>query len=62
MSYLNKAEVKRYALSVARDYRQHNFSRVSRSFITALEERVRSIIFDSVKNHPTKGKTITELR
>jgi hypothetical protein len=58
---LNKKAVKEFALAIA-EIRVTPFTRVSQEFISDLEQRVQDIVRDSVRNHPTKGKTITQIR
>ena len=60
MSLLNKSEVKKLALGVA-EIRSDKFKRVSKKFIDDLDAHVNMIIRDSVRNHPSVGKTITQL-
>jgi hypothetical protein len=58
---LNQKAVKEFALAVA-EIRVKPFTRVSKEFITDLNQRLEDIIRDSVRNHPTKGKTIQQVR
>ena len=60
MSLLNKAEVRKLALGVA-EVRSDKFKRVSKKFIDDLDAYVDNVIRESVRNHPSVGKTITEL-
>lgn len=60
-SLLNKAEVKRRVLDVARASRVTPFNRVSSKFMLELEEKVFQIIKRSVNQHPSKGKTIDQV-
>ena len=58
-SLLNKRAVRERILDVA-EVRGTKFTRVSADFITNLEEKVKDLIRDSVKNHPSFGKTIIQ--
>lgn len=60
MSLLNVQEVKRLAKDVAK-VRSSKFTQVSASFITELEEQVDFIIRESVRKHPSCGKTLTQI-
>ncbi len=60
MSLLNKKEVKRLALAIA-EIRSSKFTRVSQKFIDDLDLHVENMIKDSVRNHPSVGKTIVQV-
>lgn len=60
-SLLNKKEVKRRVLDIARASRVTPFNRVSSKFMIELEERLFQIIKKSVNQHPSKGKTIDQV-
>lgn len=60
-SLLNRKAVKEYALECS-EVREKDFTRVSKDFIDALEYRIKELVRDSVRNHPTKGKTIIQIR
>ena len=60
MSLLNKSEVRKLALEVA-EIRSDKFKRVSKKFIDELDFYIEDIIRESVRNHPSVGKTITQL-
>ncbi len=60
MSLLNKQEVRRLVKSVA-EARSTKFTQVSEQFITDLDAHVDYIIRESVRRHPSKGKTITQI-
>ena len=62
MNLTNKTNIKKLAVHYSELYRGGKFTRVSKSFLIDIEERVRSLIKDSVKNHPTRGKTIEQVR
>jgi len=59
---LNRKACKDYALQVSSNHRQGKFNRVSKQFLDDLEFKVMNLIFKSVKEHPTVGKTITDLK
>ena len=58
---INISKVSQLAKQVSQLERGGKFTRVSRSFIVELNSKVTQMVKDSVKNHPTAGKTITEL-
>ena len=60
MSLLNIQECKKLVKNVA-EARSTKFTQVSQSFIDDLEIHVEYLIKESVRRHPSKGKTITEL-
>ena len=60
-SLLNKSECKKLALGVA-EIRSKKFTRVSKKFLDDLEFRLDNIIRESVRQHPSIGKTLTEVR
>lgn len=60
MSLLNKQEVKRLAKSVM-ETRSNKFTQISEQFITDLDEHVDYIIRESIRRHPSVGKTITQI-
>ena len=60
MSLINRQEVKRLTKE-AMKVREHTFTQVSESFLTALDEHVGYIIRESVRRHPSMGKTITQI-
>ena len=62
MSILNKTNIKKLVINYSDIYRGGKFTRVSRSFLTDIEERVKLIIKDSVRQHPSLGKTIDQVR
>ena len=56
---LNKAHVKAYILRMAREHRGSNrFERVSADCYSYLETRLRLIVEDQIKRHPSIGKTL----
>lgn len=61
MSLLNRSECKKLALGIA-EVRSSKFTRISKKFLDDLDIKVENIIKDSVRNHPSVGKTLTELR
>ena len=60
MSLLNVQNVKKTVKSHC-ELRSKKFTQVSAEFITALEIHVEYLISESVRHHPSRGKTITEL-
>lgn len=58
---LNRAQCKKLALDVA-EVRSKKFTRVSKKFLDDLEFKLDNIIRESVRNHPSIGKTLTEVR
>ena len=48
----------KYTLDVAKRYRAHTFTRVSKGFLDDIESEVRSLIYRKVMSLPSKGKTI----
>ncbi len=60
MSLLNVRECKKLAKGIA-EARSTKFTQISQSFIDDLEIHVEYLIRESVRRHPSKGKTITEL-
>jgi hypothetical protein len=56
---VSPTHVKRYALIYAREKRAHSFTRVSETFINAVESEARWFIRDRVARHPSKGVTLT---
>ena len=61
MSVINRAHCKKLALDIA-EIRSKKFNRVSKKFLDRLEFKLEEIIKDSVRNHPSVGKTLTEVR
>jgi hypothetical protein len=55
---LNAARVRQYALDVAKRQRHHAFTAVTVDFIQRIDARLRNIIQDEVKRHPSKGKRL----
>lgn len=58
---INSTRVSKLAKQVSQLERRGKFTRVSKSFLMELNATVTKIVTDSVRNHPTCGKTITEL-
>lgn len=56
---INRDYVRRWALDYANDNRYHKFSRVSESFLCAIEAAAKSAIRDRVHRHGSKGVTLT---
>jgi hypothetical protein len=55
---LNPARVRQYALDFAHKERHHAFTAVSVEFIQRIDARLRNLIQDEVKRHPSKGKRL----
>lgn len=60
MSLLNKSECKKLAKGIC-EARSTKFTQISNKFLDDLEAHVDYIIRESVRRHPSRGKTITEL-
>jgi hypothetical protein len=56
---LNPAKVRRYALDLAERERHHHFTAVSVEFIQRIDARLRNIIRDEIKQHPSRGKRLS---
>ncbi len=56
---LNPAKVRRYALDLAERERHHDFTAVSVEFIQRIDARLRNIIRDEIKRHPSRGKRLS---
>lgn len=54
----NKAAVRRAALSIATNVRSHQFTRVAKEFLDAVEYNARAFITARINAHPSKGKTL----
>jgi len=57
---INKSECKRYLLAVSRAERGGKFTRVSAEEIASINRRLRKMLQDDVRAHPSRGKTIME--
>lgn len=57
------SKCKKFALEVARanpaPQRAKMFSRVSEEFLIACEANLKNFIYNRVRSHPSKGKTLT---
>ena len=62
MNLINRTNVKKLALYYSKEYRANKFTRVGKTFLIDIDERVRQLIKDSVKSHPTRGKTVEQVR
>jgi hypothetical protein len=56
---LNPAKVRRYALDLAERELHHDFTAVSVEFIQRIDARLRNIIRDEIKRHPSRGKRLS---
>jgi len=55
---INRKQVKQFALDVARSTRAQKFTRVGGSFFLQCEANLKEFIRNSIRRHPSKGKTI----
>jgi len=55
---LNPAKVRRYALDIAKRERHHHFTAVSVEFIQRIDAKLRNLILDEIKRHPSRGKRL----
>lgn len=55
---INKAEARRYALTIAKDTRHQPFTRVSAEFLDRLDAHIRRFIKIEIAEQPSKGRTI----
>jgi len=58
-SLLNAAKVRRYALDLAERERHHHFTAVSVEFIQRIEAKLKNLIRDEVRRHPSRGKRLS---
>jgi hypothetical protein len=56
---LNPAKVREFALALASSERHHEFNAVSVEFIQRIDARLRNLIHDEIKRHPSRGKRLT---
>jgi hypothetical protein len=58
---ISRSHVKQIALAYAKRTKAHpyRFSRVSRSFLNAVESNALSFIKDRINRHPSRGQTLT---
>jgi hypothetical protein len=57
-SILNKAATKKFALDVSKQHRNGKFTRVSAAKLEEWEARLKNVIVDDVRRHPSIGKTL----
>jgi len=55
--FINRAHVKALALDLAK-YRGQKFTRVGMSFLARINDRVRAVVAEEVRQHPSRGKTL----
>jgi hypothetical protein len=55
---LNPAKVRRYALDLAQRERHHHFTAVSIEFIQRVDAKLRNLIREEIKRHPSRGKRL----
>ena len=58
LDLINRAGVKRFALSYAQNHRKQQFTRVSKDFLLMLNVRLKNEIMRLVEGHPSVGKTL----
>jgi hypothetical protein len=56
--YINTQNVKQLALDMAKNSGRVRFTRVGESFLDRVEARLRNIIEDEIKRHPSVGVTL----
>lgn len=57
-----ESHLKKFILEKAKSLRKGwNCQRVSQQAIDQIEAKVRALVIESVKRHPTKGKTFKEV-
>jgi hypothetical protein len=60
MKHINAKSVRNLALHIAKEYRPAwGAERVSRKFLERIDAKVRVLITQEVKAHPSVGKTIS---
>jgi len=62
MSVINRTEVRKLALDYSLKDRNGKFTRVSEEYLSEIERLVIQAVRVSVRHHPTKGKTLTEMQ
>ena len=62
MNLINRTQCKKLVKQLSIEHRQGKFTRVSDEFLNRIETQVYRMIYQSVKEHPTIGKTITEFK
>jgi hypothetical protein len=55
---LNPTRVRQYALDIARRERHHAFTAVTVDFLQRIDAKLRLVIQDEVKRHPSRGKRL----
>jgi hypothetical protein len=55
---LNPTRVRQYALDLAKRERHHHFTAVSVEFIQRIDAKLRNLIHDEIKRHPSRGKRL----
>jgi hypothetical protein len=59
MNYINAKSIKELALHLAKEHRPAwGAERVSRKFLERIDYKVRAIVLEEVKAHPSLGKTL----
>ena len=60
MKHINAKSIKELALHFAKEYRPAwGAERVSRKFLERIDYKVRAIVLQEIKAHPSVGKTIS---
>ena len=62
MNLINSAQIKKLVIELSKQHRQGKFNRTSKQFLAQINNQVYRMVYESVKNHPTIGKTITEFK
>lgn len=55
---VNASLLRAFALHLSKEHRAGKFSRVGSSFIDRCEARLKALVVEEVKRHPSKGKTL----
>ena len=58
MQYLNAKACRELTLHLAAAHRAHKFTRVSKEFLERIDAKVRILVLNEVKAHPSKGSTL----
>ena len=52
---INPARVRQFALDMAKRDRHHTFTAVSVEFIQRIDAKLRNLVQDEIRRHPSKG-------
>jgi hypothetical protein len=59
MTHINAKAVRELALHLASAHRPaQGFTRVSKEFLERIDAKVRNLVLNEVKTHPSKGSTL----